>query len=73
MSMKNMSPLVAMGFIMSGVLVLLALMCLLVPTTQEWLQGWRRYAMAALLIAYASFRYTRARKLWLQSKRENLK
>ncbi len=68
--MKKMSPLVIMGFFMSGVLMLLSLMCLLVPTTQEWLQGWRRFAMAGVFALYASFRFFRARKIWLQSKNQ---
>ncbi len=69
--MKNMSPLVVMGFFMGGVLTLLSLMCLLVPTNQEFLKGWRRFAMAGLLACYASFRFLRARKMWLQSKNQS--
>jgi hypothetical protein len=66
--MKNMSPMVAIGFFMSGIIMLLAIMCLLIPSAQEWLQGWRRYAMAVVLAAYASFRFMRARAQWLQTK-----
>ncbi|MFM9985196.1 MAG: hypothetical protein ACKVOK_08195 [Flavobacteriales bacterium] len=66
--MKNMSPLIAIGFFMSIVILLCALGCMFLPAADVWFPEGKKYIMGSVLLFYASFRFYRARTLWIRTK-----
>ncbi|MBX7051132.1 MAG: hypothetical protein K1X54_03760 [Flavobacteriales bacterium] len=56
-----MNATIYLSYVMVAVLVMLAIVCFVVPTSSEWLPGNRRYIMGAILLTYASVRAYRLR------------
>jgi hypothetical protein len=61
--MAKTPPLYYFTVAMSGLYIVLGLFIMLSPNMQTLLPGWKQYAIGALFIVYAFFRFRRLKKL----------
>jgi uncharacterized membrane protein len=54
-----MNTTISMSYVMIGVMLLLAIACLITDSAEQWLPGNRRYVMAGVLVVYTGIRWYR--------------
>jgi hypothetical protein len=54
-----MNTTISMSYVMIGVMLLLAVACLLADSAEQWLPGNRRFVMAGVLVVYTGIRWYR--------------
>jgi len=66
----EMNSTVYMGYVMIGLLMLVAVACIAAPSAEIWLPGNRKYAMAGVLVVYSGIRFYRVQKFKKQQQHE---
>lgn len=59
-----------LSYFMIGLITLFGVLCLVAPPQNEWLPGNSRFAMSAVMFAYAALRYWRLMK-WKKQQAAN--
>jgi uncharacterized membrane protein len=54
-----MNTTISMSYVMIGVMLLLAVACVVTQSAEQWLPGNRRYVMAGVLVVYTGIRWYR--------------